>query len=196
MGAFRSGVSDMEDDERDSDDAIFKVDTVPPPPGDDDAYNAPTRVGPMSKDALEELIQQANESGLQAAQAERRATERAVDSGWDAPPVESAVGPIHRARSSPPEEDEELARVPSFADDDGDELADDATVLHDTSPDHIARAFASSHPPISAAVAPAIGSIAPPAPAHVSRATPSRARVALACLTLLIVGLAAWALLR
>ena len=30
----------------DTDESIFRVDTVPPPAGDDDAYNAPTRVGP------------------------------------------------------------------------------------------------------------------------------------------------------
>mgnify|MGYP001054524227 CR=1 FL=1 len=36
---------------------IHKVDTVPPPAGESDAYNAPTRVGVISSDAWAELIE-------------------------------------------------------------------------------------------------------------------------------------------
>jgi hypothetical protein len=36
-------------------DGIFRVDTVPPPPGEGDAYNAPTRVGEMPESVLEAM---------------------------------------------------------------------------------------------------------------------------------------------
>lgn len=41
---------------RDNDDAIFKVQTVPPPPGATDAYSAPTKVAPMDASVLDEMI--------------------------------------------------------------------------------------------------------------------------------------------
>jgi hypothetical protein len=44
---------------------VYKVDTVPPPPGEDDAYSAPTRIGPMAEAAAQELMRQAElASGL------------------------------------------------------------------------------------------------------------------------------------
>ena len=42
----------------DDDDGIFRVQTVPPPPGETDAYNAPTKVGSMAASIVEEMIQQ------------------------------------------------------------------------------------------------------------------------------------------
>ena len=42
--------------EDDKNDDIFKVDTVPPPPGEENAYDAPTKVGPMAAAALRELM--------------------------------------------------------------------------------------------------------------------------------------------
>jgi hypothetical protein len=44
----------MSDDE--GDEAIFRVDTVPPPAGESDAYSAPTRVGPMAAAVVEEMM--------------------------------------------------------------------------------------------------------------------------------------------
>ena len=44
----------MSDDK--SDEEIFRVDTVPPPAGEADAYNAPTRVGPMAAAVVEEMM--------------------------------------------------------------------------------------------------------------------------------------------
>lgn len=41
-------------------DAIYRVDTVPPPAGED-AYNAPTRVGPMARAAVEKMFDDAAE---------------------------------------------------------------------------------------------------------------------------------------
>ena len=35
---------------------IFKVDTVPPPPGESDAYNAPTRIGSINADEWQALM--------------------------------------------------------------------------------------------------------------------------------------------
>jgi hypothetical protein len=42
-------------DERDED-AIFSVDTVPPPAGEDDAYSAATKVGPLARGYIEKLM--------------------------------------------------------------------------------------------------------------------------------------------
>lgn len=50
----------MPENDDHSDDAVYKVDTVPPPDGDDDAYSAPTRVGPMAATVVNELIVAAN----------------------------------------------------------------------------------------------------------------------------------------
>jgi predicted component of type VI protein secretion system len=44
------------------DDRIYKVDTVPPPDGEGDAYSAPTRVGPMAGAYVEELLAQSKRS--------------------------------------------------------------------------------------------------------------------------------------
>jgi hypothetical protein len=37
-------------------DGIYRVDTIPPPEGEDDAYSAPTRVGPMAAAAVEKMM--------------------------------------------------------------------------------------------------------------------------------------------
>ena len=42
-------------DER-NEDAIFSVDTVPPPAGEDDAYNAATKVGPLARGYIDKLM--------------------------------------------------------------------------------------------------------------------------------------------
>jgi hypothetical protein len=42
------------------DDEIFRVDTIPPPDGDDDAYGAATRVGPLAKAKIEEMLRAAD----------------------------------------------------------------------------------------------------------------------------------------
>jgi hypothetical protein len=62
----------MADEESDDEGSIFKVDTIPPPAGDGDAYNAPTKVGPVSAEAWVELIKQADAEGKKAAEAETR----------------------------------------------------------------------------------------------------------------------------
>lgn len=43
----------------DSDGAIHKMDTLPPPEGEDDAYNAATKVGPMARAAVEAMMAKA-----------------------------------------------------------------------------------------------------------------------------------------
>jgi hypothetical protein len=49
----------MSDDDKDDGPAIYRVDTIPPPDGEDDAYSAPTKVGPMADAAVRELMQAA-----------------------------------------------------------------------------------------------------------------------------------------
>lgn len=46
-------------DEDDSDGAIHKMDTLPPPEGEDDAYSAATKVGPMARAAVEAMMAKA-----------------------------------------------------------------------------------------------------------------------------------------
>lgn len=63
MRAFHVGcgkvitLPSMHDDEKkdDGEGSIYRVDTVPPPPGEDDAYSAPTRVGEMPPEVLEAM---------------------------------------------------------------------------------------------------------------------------------------------
>lgn len=43
----------------DDSDAIYKVDTVPPPPGEDDAYSATTKVGPTAHGFIAQLMARA-----------------------------------------------------------------------------------------------------------------------------------------
>jgi hypothetical protein len=53
------------------DDGIYRVDTVPPPQGESDVYNAPTKVGPMAGAIVEEIVAQARREAEQAAAASR-----------------------------------------------------------------------------------------------------------------------------
>jgi len=46
-------------DDDDSDGAIHKMDTLPPPEGEDDAYNAATKVGPLARAAVEAMMAKA-----------------------------------------------------------------------------------------------------------------------------------------
>jgi len=46
-------------DESEEKSEVHRVDTVPPPPGEDDAYSAPTRIGPLAEVAALELMRQA-----------------------------------------------------------------------------------------------------------------------------------------
>jgi hypothetical protein len=48
----------------DDDEGIHRVDTVPPPDGEGDAYNAPTRVGAGPPEAVLESLRQAAATGL------------------------------------------------------------------------------------------------------------------------------------
>lgn len=46
----------MADKDDRNEDAVYKVDTVPPPDGDDDAYSAPTKIGALASAVVNELI--------------------------------------------------------------------------------------------------------------------------------------------
>jgi hypothetical protein len=91
----------MPDDEK-KEDAIYRVDTVPPPAGESDAYNAPTRVGDMPPEVLAAMKAagvgpDAPVASAAEKAAERVATERASKAGASvagkpaAPPLPSAV---------------------------------------------------------------------------------------------------------
>lgn len=44
-------------------DGIYRLQTVPPPDGTSDVYNAPTKVGPMAMSIIQEFIEQAQRTG-------------------------------------------------------------------------------------------------------------------------------------
>lgn len=51
----------IDDDASDPDANLYKVDTVPPPAGEGDAYSAPTRVGSMARDAIDQIFERTRE---------------------------------------------------------------------------------------------------------------------------------------
>ena len=62
----------MSDDEKEDGPAIYRVETIPPPDGEDDAYSAPTKVGPMADAAVRELMQAAERRAAELSRRRRR----------------------------------------------------------------------------------------------------------------------------
>lgn len=114
LRALRAPMSDEEREE--AQDALKeRVDTVPPPEGEDDAYNAPTRVGKLPDellDAMKDILAEAAgdetppaaraeaPSGAPAAAAPSGAAPAAAPSG--APPAAAPSGAPPAAPSSAP----------------------------------------------------------------------------------------------
>jgi hypothetical protein len=127
MERFLSRVPDangrMSDD--DKDEAIFKVETVPPPAGESDAYNAPTKVGPMAAAVVEEMMHAAVRKSTelsQRADEKRAAMEgpgKATASAKPSAPVKSdpvrAPAPISgpSPASTKPQEPVPVSRPPT-----------------------------------------------------------------------------------
>lgn len=78
-----------EHDEKEEHNTVHKVDTVPPPPGEDDAYNAPTRIGPMAEVAVQEMMRQARAAEETAAQSARPPVSRPPRAPSTKPPPPS-----------------------------------------------------------------------------------------------------------
>lgn len=51
---------------------LYRVDTVPPPAGESDAYNAPTKVGPMAASVVAEMMKAAEASPVEPKPASAR----------------------------------------------------------------------------------------------------------------------------
>jgi len=100
---------------------IFKVDTVPPPPGESDAYNAPTRVGTLDAEEWQALMG-SGESGADLASSPERAGGKAPLS--QRPQVEA--GPPKHTHAipppAPPPPPDTLPRID--VDEDDDDVAD------------------------------------------------------------------------
>jgi hypothetical protein len=78
----------MSDDDKDEE--IFKVETVPPPAGESDAYNAPTKVGPMAAAVVEEML---HASVRKAAELTQRSQDaKAAAEGKGAAPAPASDG--------------------------------------------------------------------------------------------------------
>lgn len=155
-------------DESDKGDSIHKVDTVPPPEGDGDAYNAATKVGPVSQDAWAELIRKANEEG------ERNAAASGPSSRPFGPPSSTKPAPVSTKPTSASQPaigpNEPLPRVYDEADED-----DAATKLNDSARDRHGLAVPPSMqpapPPPVPARAPVIEHVAGPSVARAAVAS-------------------------
>ena len=64
----------MSEEDEKKEAAIYRMDTLPPPEGEGDAYNAPTKVGPMAESVVKEMMFAA---GRKAAELSERAAEKA-----------------------------------------------------------------------------------------------------------------------
>ncbi len=162
-------------DERDKEDSIHKVDTVPPPAGDGDAYNSPTKVGPVSQDAWAELIRKANEEGERNAAASGPAS-RPFPPKSQAPSSDKAPVSSSKPASSAAAPNAPLPRVYDENDDD-----DAATVLSEQARAQLG--VPSAAPPAPPPTPPAASTApAPPAPEPPPSVvpTPSAAPAALA----------------
>ncbi|AKV03777.1 hypothetical protein AKJ09_10440 [Labilithrix luteola] len=51
----------MDDGSSDSEANLYRVDTTPPPPGEGDAYSAPTRVGTLAKSHIDQIFESARD---------------------------------------------------------------------------------------------------------------------------------------
>jgi hypothetical protein len=105
----------MPDNDDGNEDGIYRADTVPPPDGDD-AYNAPTRVGPMAATVVNEMIvaAQAQQSAERASASKAKVRgEGAVDGGeLDDRDIEAELDPTafpsrvpSRQSANPPKAD-------------------------------------------------------------------------------------------
>ena len=94
----------MSDD--DNDEAIYRVETVPPPAGESDAYNAPTKVGPMAAAVVEEMMHAAVRKSTELSQradekrAAMEAPGKATASAKPSAPVNSDAARAHAPVSS------------------------------------------------------------------------------------------------
>lgn len=158
-----------EEDAKDGEPSIYKVDTVPPPAGDSDAYNAPTRVGPASIAEWADLVKRADDEGKKLAEEIENspASARLKRPPASTPSPTSSPGSSKRPVEPPPVE------VPKIYSDDGEENEDAATLLRSDGPFSdfpaklaAAAASASAAPP--AAPAPTVKTPPMPTPVAVS----------------------------
>jgi hypothetical protein len=93
----------------DNDEGIYKVDTVPPPQGEDDAYSAPTKVGVMASAIVGELLMQGQR------EADAPSPEAEVKTVPPPPPVVEAVNVVEATKvevAAPEAEAEPVAAPP------------------------------------------------------------------------------------
>ena len=172
----------MTDEKKDKSEpgGVYKIETVPPPAGEDDAYSAPTKVGPMGDAFVKNLMKDAEQRSAELARKEKDAKAKA-----DGPPPSKAPaksGPVSAPPASAPVSAGGTA-LPKIYDDEDD---DGATVLSPKakppampqrpSPLHVtnddaAPALANAFPPAEGGPAP--NPAPPPAtPAGVAPAMP------------------------
>jgi len=80
---------------------IYKVETVPPPPGTGDAYTAPTKVGPMTSALVEEMMHAAKAKADAKAEEKKRAAASAAPTARHPRFAGVPVGVVPRAALGP-----------------------------------------------------------------------------------------------
>ncbi len=206
-----------DEQKKDEEGAIYRVDTVPPPAGQDDAYSAPTKVGPMADMALKDMLKaaeaRAQELNQKAAEKAKAVSARQAEvEPIEKPPVpptpskvESDAAPVS---SSQPQVDGEVPRIYDDADEDN-----AATLLHRNAKPPVASVVrAPPPPPEPEAQEPVVSPFsAPPSsapsgtlpaisPAQATSSTPAFAAylipIALVCSLVFLVGLLMFLLSR
>ena len=79
---------------KNDDEPIFKVDTIPPPPGESDVYSAPTKVGPMAASLVEEMLLAAKKSATERQEAALRSQRPETPDSQRARPRPEAPPPV------------------------------------------------------------------------------------------------------
>jgi hypothetical protein len=115
----------MADEKHKSEPALYRADTVPPPDGETDAYNAPTKVGPIASSTLAEMMKAVESQVVSfnaGAEKTPEATARSDERPTSKPPAEApaeAAPASPRPSPAPPPPDPEVVKLSEDDDDDG-----------------------------------------------------------------------------
>lgn len=101
-----------EKEKKDSGAPLYRVDTVPPPAGQSDAYNAPTKVGPMPAATIAAMMQEAER---QVAENNARAAKKVAASAKPIPREEPETPQKVAVAAAVPEAEIEAAPAPDPA---------------------------------------------------------------------------------
>lgn len=102
-------------EDQDDEGALYKVDTVPPPDGESDAYNAPTRIGPLAASVVAEMMSGAERAAFESNQAVAKAPKPKGEPEPASARAAASAEPLALETKGPTG-----GPMPSFVDDDDD----------------------------------------------------------------------------